>query len=501
MSTTSLWRRAILAAAVCVAALAAGCQQPSARNASDGSPTPAEADKKPVARAEDMDKSSAGPLADAWAPPTMITDEKVLDKDARYSLYVRDAEVKDILLGFGRKSPYNFVISPEVKGQVTVDLKDVGLEQALTAVLTPGNLTYRKDGDIIWVEAPGASPEMFQLDYVITQRTGSRSITNTNIGVDNTSNNTSSATTTGSTSLGTSGGTDTVSSNETSDIFASIENDLKLLMSEKGKMSINREAGLVTVVDYRENLRRVNEYLAKVMEQLHRQVAIEAKVLEVNLSKSREYGVDWSAVFGDFSATLVERTSDRVLTATLTTTDITTIVKAISVRDNVTVKTSPRVLAMNNQSALIMLGEQEVYFETVDERDEDTGRVIRTSTYPRSVTIGVSLSVVPHINRNGIITMDVHPRVTEKIGEKVAPDGTTVPELSIREISTVARLKDGETMVIGGLITERQMDSTTGAPLVSSIPVVGPSLFSTRRSESRKIELVIFLTPRIFRTK
>ncbi len=491
----------VICALAALAGTLAACHEPSARNASDGASAAAEADKNPVTRAEDIDKSGAGPLADAWVAPTMITSEKTLDENARYSLYVRDAEVKDILLGFGRKSPYNFVISPDVKGQVTVDLKDVSLEQALTAVLTPGNLTYRKDGDIIWVEAPGASPEMFQLDYVITQRTGSRSITNTNIGVDNTTSNTNTNTTAGTSTIGSAGGTDSVSSNETSDIFGSLENDLKLLMSDKGKMSINREAGLVTVVDYRENLRRINEYLSKVMEQMHRQVAIEAKVLEVNLSKSREYGIDWTAVFGDFSATLTDRTSDRVLTATLTTKDITSIIKAISQNDKTVIKTSPRVLAMNNQSALIMLGEQEVYFETVDERDEQTGKIIRTSTYPRSVTIGVSLSVVPHINREGIITMDVHPRVTEKVGEKKAPDGTTVPELSIREISTVARLRDGETMVIGGLITERKIDSTTGAPLVSTIPVVGPALFSTRTSESRKIELVIFLTPRIVRTK
>ena len=435
-------------------------------------------------------------MTEAWLAPAVMTDDPKLDKKGLYSFTARDADIRDVLLSFGQQSPYNFVVAPDVAGRVTVDFTNVSLERALQAILEPHSLEYRVDGDMIWVQKPNTTPGLFALNYVITARNSSRSANAATIG-------TGAGTGTGGTTTGSSGGSggggDQVSGSEKNDIFQAIEKNIKLFLSDKGKFEINKEAGLITVLDYRKNLLQVNNYLQIVEERVGRQVVIEAKVLEINLSKDREFGIDWNVVLGDFKGQLLERTADRLLTATLDSKNVGFVIKAISEKHDTTVKTSPRVMTMNNQPALIVVGEEEVYFETIDELDPQTGEVTQTRTQPRSVTIGVSLSLVPQIAKDGYITMDIHPKITEKVGERVGPDGTSVPAVSVREVSTVAKVKDGKTIVIAGLTSERMMSTKSGAPVLSSIPVIGPALFTTRRSEKRKIELVIFLTARVVR--
>ena len=281
---------------------------------------------------------------------------------------------------------------------------------------------------------------------------------------------------------------------ESTDVFASIEKSLGFLKSENGKVDIHKESGLITAIDYRENLEEMAEFLDRVTESLNRQVMIEAKLVEITLSEGQERGVDWKAILGDVEINIDDRTSDRTLNAVIDTGHILSVIDALAERHEVSVRSSPRVSALNNQTAMIVLGEEEVFFETVAEVDPETGRTISHRTQPRSVTIGVSLSVVSQISKDGVIMMNIHPRVTEKIGEKVSPDGIRVPQLTVRDIDTVARVKEGDTMLIAGLTTERKVDSEWAVPLLGRIPFLG-ELFKTKRAETLKRELVIFITP------
>ena len=490
---------AALAVALALCALIpAGCSQRDVMPGESGAPIPASRDKTPLVN-RDGEPTSLAPedvKGGLWIATNPWKKDIRPDKDAVYSLASREQNVKDVLLALGQQSPYNFVIAPDVQGSVTLDLKDVSLTRALKAILDPLSLEYRIDGDVIWVQVPNTEPEMFQLSYVITERSGSTSTSGSALGDDSGGN--SGFGDEGNRGQGV-GSSDSVTSSTKWDLFANIVKELKLYMSPKGKVQVSRETGLITVLDYRKNLHKISQYLAKVEEVLSRQVVIDVMVMEISLTKEREFGIDWTYLRGEFSAQLLERTADRVLTATLATKNLTTILKSIRETRDVTVKTRPQVMTMNNQPALVVLGEDEVFFEHVDTINPETGEITRTVARPRSVTIGVSLHVVPSIGADGRITLDVHPRVTEKVDEKVDPTGIAVPELSVREVSTVAQVRDGETMMIGGLVTERRLSAKTGAPLLSTIPIIGTTLFQTKRSEKRKIELVIFITPTIVR--
>lgn len=485
--------------AVAAALFAAACRsEPSAVDGREPRPAPATEDEPPL-RGPDGDLDAVSMADGAWVATQPVTEEEEIDPSARYRLSAHAQDVQSVLLAFGKQSPYNFIVAPQVQGEVTVDLENVSLRRALDAILDPLNLEYRIDGDFIWVQKPEAEPELFTLNYVVSQRAGSHSASSAAVGDAGRGREgiVGAVTPGGRGAFGGVGGGGHVSTSVSSDIFASIAESLQLHMSEDGRVNINREAGIITVADYRQNLRQVGRFLDRVKAQLGRQVEIESQIVEISLTKGREFGIDWSFVRGDFAAQIVERTADRVLTATFDSAHLGAVLKAIREARDVQVKTAPRVLAMNNQPALVVLGEEEVFFETVETVDPETGRILRTSTVPRSVTVGVSLSVLANIGENGEITMDVNPRITEKVDEKVGPDGTVAPVLSVREASTIARVRDGETMMIGGLITERRLRTETGAPLLSTIPVLGNALFTTHRDERRNVEMVIFLTPRI----
>jgi len=433
----------------------------------------------------------ADAIEEALTMPAIQPAAKPLDEGARYTLSARQTEIRDILLAFSRQSPYNFVVDPKVEGTVTVDLTDVPMEEALEAVLTPHNLTYRVEGNMVWVYPPRMSSGMFRMDYVITQRSASRNISGTSVVGAGRGY-------TGGAMVGrggaAAGGGASLSATEDTDILGNVENSLKFLMSEDGKLDINKESGLISVIDYPENLVQIEHYLDEIMEALHRQVMIHATVVEVTLSEGEERGLEWHTILGDATVDVTKRSADRVVQAIIACEDVTTIIDALREHHEVSVNSQPQIATLNNQPAMIVLGQEEVFFETVADVDPETGQVIRRSTTPRSVTIGVMLSVVPQISDEGFIVMSVHPRVTEKVGEKVSPDGIRVPELSVKEADTIARVREGNTMLIAGLTTERVTDSEWSVPVLSAIPYLG-ELFKTVRAETRKVELVIFLTP------
>lgn len=440
-------------------------------------------DGQPMMGAGPMD-----PVAEAMMVESLATEEVQLEPNATYSLAVRDAEVKDVFMALGRQSPFNFVVSPDVAGLVTVDMKDVPLERMLDAIAAPLDLTYRIDGDFIWIESIHTTTDLFTLNYIITRRSANRQVTGNSL-----------ASAGGETNGGGSGGgsennTDSVSGNEETQIWESVENGMIMLMSDQGRVDINWESGLITVIDFKDNLVRVEKFLQRVEEALNRQVMIEARLVEITYDKENQFGIDWATVFGDVSTTVGARVTDQVLQSVIDTSHVDATILALKEDMKVSVKNSPNISTLNNQAAIIVLGEQRVFFETNEDIDGQTGQVIRRTSRPRSVTIGVTLHVVPQISADGAIVLNVHQRVTEHIGDAAAPDGTKVPELSVREVDTVARMFNGQTMVIAGLTSERDFKSKSGVPVFSDIPYFG-ELVTTTRNEKRKTELVLFLTP------
>jgi type II secretory pathway component GspD/PulD (secretin) len=149
---------------------------------------------------------------------------------------------------------------------------------------------------------------------------------------------------------------------------------------------------------------------------------------------------------------------------------------------------------MNNQRALIRVGTQDVFFSTTRTVPTD-GRIVETTVSPSVINEGVVLDVTPQISADGIITMNIHPTITERTGQAVSPLGDTVPIVNVRESDNVVRVADGNTVVISGLISDREIE-TTDKVRVLGIPLFG-SLFKRTNKENLKSDLVVMLTPRI----
>ncbi len=170
------------------------------------------------------------------------------------------------------------------------------------------------------------------------------------------------------------------------------------------------------------------------------------------------------------------------------------IMNAIAEQGEMRILSSPTISTLNNQKAIIRVGNQDVFFVTGAVATQNT---VTQTIQPMTIDIGIILDVTPQIAEDGTILMNIHPSITEKTGEKVTPDGkTTFPLLSVRETDTTVRVQDGQTILIAGLMQEKKEESRTAVPGLRSIPLLG-SLFRYKTESKRNTELVILITPTI----
>ncbi|MGA1796797.1 MAG: secretin and TonB N-terminal domain-containing protein [bacterium] len=411
-------------------------------------------------------------------------------KEKRYFLTMIDSDLKAVLLSFSKGSPYNIILDSDVTGRVTMDLKDVTLEDALDKILTPLNYTYRKEGNFIHVSRPKIETRIFALNYLATIREGKTII---------------EAKTPGGVS-GASAEPTKIVNQEKTDLWDEIEKGLKHLLTEEGTFFVNKMASLVIVTDYSTNLRNVAEFLETVEGSIQRQVLIEATIAEVLLSDDYQMGLDWSYLVGSETGTsfLGDNTKFALDTSGLMTTsvfefsfqykDLTALLNAIAEQGTMNIISRPRLTTLNNQKAIIKVGTEEVYFE----RETETSTTTTTETYTvKFFTVGLLLDVTPQISAEDEITLHIHPVISEKVDERPYPiGGGTIPIVNIRESSSVVKVKSGHTVVLTGLMQEKANKTAAGVPVLMEIPFLG-NLFRYTRNEKIKTELVITLTPRI----
>jgi MSHA type pilus biogenesis protein MshL len=275
---------------------------------------------------------------------------------------------------------------------------------------------------------------------------------------------------------------------------------VRTLLSEDGRMSLDRTAALLQVTDTPARLARIEQYLEAVMLRVTRQVQIEAKVIEVELREEFSAGLNWRLILSgmtnsaNISQTLAPATTGG-FTLALQAGDFSALLNAFAAQGKVNVLSSPRITAMNNEPALMRIGTQDVFFVTTTQVDPQ-GQIVQTSVIPQMLTEGVTLSVTPQVSADGIIHLSVNPSITERTGVATSRLGDTVPIISVRETDTLVRVRQGETIVIAGLMQDRAGHDTAKVPFVGDVPVVG-HLFKRTEKTLRKIDLVILLTPTI----
>ena len=278
---------------------------------------------------------------------------------------------------------------------------------------------------------------------------------------------------------------------------------------EAASVIMNPESGVVTVRATQRQHDRIQEFVDRVINSARRQVLIEATIVEVTLKDGYQQGIDWSQIA---SGGLVEFIGNPLSTATnlrytKNTNDPKALITLMDTFGTTKVLSSPRVSVLNNQTALLKVVENIVYFKvdsqlaTGTTTGSSTTNPIRSyNTTPQTVSVGLVLSVTPQISDTDMITLNVRPSVTSlvKMVLDPNPDLTTVknevPQLQTREIESVMRVASGNIAILGGLMDDSIDYQSQRVPLVGQVPLLGET-FNNRNNQAKKRELVIFLRP------
>lgn len=443
-------------------------------------------------------------LAREPLPELIVTEiEGKREPERLYSLSLREAEIREVLMALAKQTNFNVVMDPKVKGRLTVDLKDVTLTEALDTLTGLLELTYSIKQNIIRVFEPAPETRIFSLQYVNLKRTGSSSAS-AQIG-------TAGGAVTGAagTATGAGGGSTSVTTSTESDLWRDIEAGVTKLLSPAGKIVVDKQSSSILVTDLPKFLDRIASFLESVEGSVQRQVLIEARIIEVTLTGEYRFGLDWGAITQAAALRGASTiSSGRILGQRLapasgdfqigvTSTDFTALLSVISTQGELKVISSPKLATLNNQTAVIRAGTDEVFFETrLSETPSLTGIQTTRTVTPRTVTIGVVLGITPQIGADGTVVLHVHPTVTEKRGETKSALGDTFPIIDVREADMVVRAKEGQVVVIGGLMQEKRSNNDSKIPILGDLPGIG-QLFRSTTQEARKTELVVLLSPTV----
>ena len=232
------------------------------------------------------------------------------------------------------------------------------------------------------------------------------------------------------------------------------------------------------------------------------QVLIEATVAEVTLSDQLRYGVEWFFRSGDFEATFSQLPTNAPVVGTFpgfsalfSNADVRVVLSALEQVSDVNVISSPQLLVLDNQTARLQVGDQVPI--TVQQATPITGDV---NTIVNSIELrdtGVILTVTPRVNAGGLVILEIQQEVSNVVrAETVTQSELATPTISQRLVSSTVAVQSGQTIALGGLITDNSNRSRNGVPILSSIPVLGV-LFSTRNKTNARTELLVLLTPRV----
>jgi MSHA biogenesis protein MshL len=479
----------------------------------------------------------AGPVSLQSPTAPQMEKERKIEVHGRgelFSFSLRDAEVKDVLRAISKQTDYNVVMEPDVKGVCTLDIKRVTLAKALDYVLGPLDYVYKIDDRTIYVSKPKIETRVFFLNYIAMKKMGSSILrgTITTGGGGAMTGGTSASTATGATgATGAAGAMAgraevlSMRSDTETDMWKDVESHIQSFLSKEGKLVMNKVASTIIVSDYAPYLKRTALYLESIEGTIQRQVMIQARIVEVQLNESSHEGINWRILSGSFSnselvtvqpSPLWGISRDAYTTTTDSSGNIVSMVsnlvppffrfgisdrnfegfvELLKTQGKVKVLSNPKIATLNNQRAMIKVAREDVAFETTTL--VTSGSPATTSTAIKYVTIGIMLDVTPQVDDKGNIILNIHPVVTDKVSTATSKTGdASAPIVDVRETDTMVRVKDGETVIIGGLIQEKDNISESGVPGLMNLPLIG-RFFKMKDVVKLKNELVIFLTPTV----
>ncbi len=463
--------------------------------------------------------------------------------DRKVSIRVSNVPISAFLNSITTQAKINFIMSEEFANKkVTASLTRVTVREALDTLLRVQGLAYQRIGksDSYVVtkrsnDAPDTITKIYTLSYISLQGVGSAQSELNSIMPQDVSSSSSSSSSGDSTGLNL-GGSSSGSGSDSYSGGAEITTIVKSMLSPVGKIAVDPRTNKLIITDVAEVFPQVENILAE-LDIKPPQILIEAQIVEVSktsgLSLGFEYGgsdgamvsmtgpkrkVDleyikgqgvkgWNYIFpskdqlnsgssssgsssgsGSSSSSSDEGEDEGGL---LDFSAFNIVLKSLLTRGEAKYLGKPKVVTLNNKTATITTSTDATVGQTVSQSGSGGGEALTTQSAERK-RVGLTLQVTPQVNREGYVTLYVQPSYSDLVssGFDFSKDTTT------RAASTLVRVKNGQTVVIGGLLTSRETDQTRKVPLLGDIPLLG-WLFTSKTKSKSTTDLVIFITPTI----
>ncbi|WP_196139756.1 pilus (MSHA type) biogenesis protein MshL [Aliikangiella sp. G2MR2-5] len=489
---------------------------------------PAKVDKitlaeKALAEAEKDQKNSVSQITqneilDSLLPPVSLNENST--DEEKFDVSVKNIDTRSFLLGLVDGTRFNMVVSPEVSGKITLQLKNVSISEVLSSIERIYPLMVEKEGDIFFVSSAETMTAIYPVNYLNITRSGKSTTNVAGQAVAQMSQGSSNRQS--STNQSQSGGSSISQINASelntvskTDFWAELEKSLTLIIKDEANASVvvSPQAGIVIVRALPRTQKLIEAYLGSTQEGLNRQVILEAKIIEVALNEGFQSGIDWRKIrtsssgniltIGQLGQVLDIASDEAPINGSFSmlydSNDFDAAIQLLETQGEVHVLSSPRVSTVNNQKAIIKVGSDE-FFVT----DVSTTTVTGTSTATTpDVTLtpffsGISLDVTPQINNKEEIILHIHPVVSEVDDQQktitLGQDEFTLPLAlsNVRESDSIVRSENEQVIVIGGLMQTRIQKEESSTPILGDIPVLG-HLFTQHRDTKVKSELVILL--------
>ncbi len=482
------------------------------------------------------------------ALPAAPKPEKAKLPEKTVSLSVTDSTpLRSVLMELGREGKLNLEIDPRIQGGILFTAHDQPFEKVLRRICALAGLRFKAEGDFIRVELDEPYQHSYALDFLsLSRRTTSEVTIATNVFDVDVGGSGAGGGVTSSKNGSDNNSVSKISGTAEADFWSDIEKSLPHVLATasqdkplnkqakgetKPTFTLDRQAGMATVFGNSAQHEAVQTYLTQLRNKTSAQVLIEARIVEVELSDEFKSGVNWSALFkgkpgitADFgspgASTALSAATTGLFSASLESKDFSGILNLVRTFGATRVLSSPRLTVMNNQTAVLKVARNEVYFLTTAQFPTTvtaggvpvSGTPVFSST-PRTVPVGLVMTVQPAINaETGRITLTMRPTISRvvdhvsdpSIGLNAAQAGITdpvqsqIPVLAVREMDSVLQLQSGEVAVMGGLMQDSSENQDQGVPPFDTLPVVG-NLAKSRSNDGATSELVILLRATILR--
>lgn len=483
--------------------------------------------------------SKSDAVNNALLPPLSLGVQTVETKpvEARFDLAVNNTAAHQVFTAIVSGTRYSILVPADINDSISLNLKDVTVLEALEAIREIYGYEYKIDGSRIYIQPITMQTRIYQVSYLTGTREGNSSlrVSSSSIGDGTTAAPGSTGSNTGK-SLESSRINTTSSSNFWSELSLSLT---AIVGNEKGRsVVISPMSGVIVVRAMPDELRNVAAYLKASQISVERQVILEAKIIEVQLSDLFQSGVNWAgfstgssglASGGQVGAGTTLQPSVAGVGASLSnnalssipgsnlvanasnagglfgmafqTSNFAALLNFLEAQGSVHVLSSPRIATLNNQKAVLKVGTDEFFVTGVT---TTTSAIGTTSTTTPTVTLqpffsGIALDVTPRIDENNDIILHVHPSVGQvttvnKVLNLGAAAGTyTLPlaSSSISETDSIVRAHDGQIVAIGGLMRVATVEDDSGIPGLSKF------IFGQTSKRTEKRELVILIKPTV----